>query len=194
MPKKTLLLLLISCLTHLAKAQTADAVYEQYLDFNLATLQGDLPKSLKLGENILPNAAKLPAKSQISFYNRIAKVYEDSNQPDKAIPYYEIVAAAEPDFYVVHRALGYLYLAPAKQLYEKLQAATNNKAELTDQYKKAVLKALPHLEKAQACDPSDETLALIKTLYTSIKDAPGLQSLNTRLAGLGKNCLTILSE
>ena len=197
MPKKTILILLILSLTHLAKAQTADAVYDQYMNFNLARLHGDLPKSLKLGEAILPNAAQLPAKSRISFYNGIAKVYEDSNQPDKAVPYYELVAAAEPNFYVAHRALGYLYLIPAKQLNEKLQAATPGTADwqqLFEQYKKAVLKALPHLEKAQACDPSDETLALIKFLYKNINDTAALQSLNGRLAALAKNCVDILRE
>jgi len=197
MPKKTFLLLFILCLTHLAKSQTADAVYDQYLNFNNARFYGDLPKSLKLGEAILPNAAKLPAKSRISFYNGIAKVYEDSHQPDKAIPYYELVAAAEPNFYVAHRALGYLYLIPAKQLNDKLQAATPGTADwqqLFEQYKKAVLKALPHLEKAQACDPSDETLALIKLLYRNIKDTTALQSLNARLAVLAKNCVDVLSE
>jgi tetratricopeptide (TPR) repeat protein len=197
MPKKTLLLLLVLCLTHFAKAQTADAVYNQYLDFNMARFHGDLPKSLKLGEGILPNADKLPAKSRIGFYNGIAKVYEDSNQPDKAVPYYELVAAAEPDFYVAHRALGYLYLIPAKQLNDKLQSATPGTADwkqLFEQYKMAVLKALPHLEKAQACDPSDETLALIKLSYRNINDTAALQSLNARLAELGKNCVDVLSE
>ncbi|MDB4926931.1 hypothetical protein [Mucilaginibacter sp.] len=180
MPKKILLILFIICFCSLAKAQTADAVYDQYLDYNLDRLHGDMAIALKLGESILPNAGKLPAKARISFYNSMAKLYED-NQPDKAIIYYEMVTAAEPNYYVAHRALGYLYAAKADKA-------------IGDLYKAAALKALPNLEKAQACDPSAETLALIKLMYTNIHDEQGLKALNTRLAALSKNCLDILSE
>jgi tetratricopeptide (TPR) repeat protein len=193
MPKKTLVLFFILCFSALAKAQTADEVYAQYLYFNLDRLQGGLDDALKLGEKILPNADKLPDKSRVAFYNGIGKLYEDDKQTGKAIKYYELVAAAEPDFYVVNRALGYLYLTPANELYSKLQANKNDK-QLVDLYKTAVLKALPHLEKAQTCDPSDETLALIKTLYANIHDDAGLKSLNDRLKELGKNCVSILVE
>lgn len=197
MLKKTLILLFVLCFSILAKAQTADQIYDQYLDFNLDRLHGDVAVALKLGETILPNTDKLPAKSRISFYNGLAKLYEDNKQADKAIKYYEIVAAAEPDFYVVNRALGYLYLLPTDELYKKSQAAKGDAAaanQLAAMYKAAILKALPHLEKAQACDPSDETLALIKTLYTNIHDDAGLQQLNTRLTALSKHCIDVLSE
>ncbi|WP_299497517.1 hypothetical protein [Mucilaginibacter sp.] len=180
MPKKILLIIFLTCFCALAKAQTADAVYDQYLDYNLDRLHGDMAVALKLGESILPNAGKLPAKAQISFYNSMAKLYEDS-QPDRAIIYYEMVTAAEPNYYVAHRALGYLYVAKADK-------ATG------DLYKAVVLKALPNLEKAQACDPSAETLALIKSMYTNLHDDAGLKSLTSRLAALSKNCLDILSE
>jgi len=193
MPKKIFLILIILCISSLAKAQTADDVYNLYLDFNLKRFEGDAEKALQIGENILPNADKLPAKSQVMFYNGIAKLYEDDEQSVEAIPLYEKVAAAQPDYYVAHRALGYLYLKHADELYTKLQAAPGDK-EIAAAYKATVLKALPHLEKAQACDPSDETLALIKTLYTNIHDDADLQSLNARLKALSKSCLDILSE
>ncbi len=197
MPKKTITLLFILCLAHFAKAQSADAVYNQYLDFNLLRLQADFPAALSKGEKILPNAALLPAKSRIGFYNGLAKAYEETNHPDKAVVYYEMVSTAEPDFYVAHRALGYLYLIPAKALNEKLLATTPDKpgyAQLFEQYKKAVLKAMPHLEKAQACDPSVETLTLIKFLYKNINEAAEINSLDTKLAALRKKCVEVLSE
>ncbi|MEO8885253.1 MAG: hypothetical protein ABI367_04260 [Mucilaginibacter sp.] len=171
-------------------AQTPDAVYDQYLDFNLARFQNESSKALLIGESLLPNVAKLPAKSQVLYYNGLAKLYEDSSQPDKAITYYELVVAAQPDYYVPHRALGYLYNEKAKEIYKQIQAGKGDAVA----YKAAVMKALPHLEKAQACDPSDETLTLIKFLYNSIKDTAGLTSLPARLAVLGKNCVTVLSE
>ena len=180
-----------------AQSQTADSVYNRYLDFNLARFQGEEGKALELGENLLPNADKLPEKARISFYFSVGKMYEDNNQHSKALPYYQKVAAAVPDYYVAHRALGYLYLEKVKEIEGKLNASSNNKAlneQLTVAYTDAARQALPHLEKAQACDPSDETLAIIKTLYKNIKDPQGLNSLDVRLKVLGKNCIDILTD
>src|SRR5665213_3493198 len=92
-----------------AQAPSADDIYNQYLDFNLARFQGEQDKILDLGEKIIPYAGKLPEKARISFYAAVGKMYEDNDQPDKAVPYYDKVAAAVPDYYVVHRALGYIY-------------------------------------------------------------------------------------
>jgi tetratricopeptide (TPR) repeat protein len=192
-----LLFLILSGLTSRAQAPSADSVYNQYLDFNLAKLQGEQDKILELGENILPYADKLPEKARISFYFSVGKMYEDNDQPDKALPYYEKVAVAVPDYYVVHRALGYLYFEKAKAIESKLNASSNDTTlnrQLTTDYNAAVRKALPHLEKAQACDPSDDTLDIIKTLYKNIKDDEGLNSLDARLKELARNCIDILND
>jgi hypothetical protein len=200
MSKKILLLLLpflINLVAH-AQSSTADSVYNKYLDFNLARFQGeDKEKIIALGESLLPYADKLPEKTRINFYFAVGKMYEDNDEDNKALPYYEKVAAAVPDYYVVHRALGYLYLAKVKDIGEKLNASSNNQAlnqQLTAAYSAAVAKALPHLEKAQACDPSDETLSIIKMLYKNIKDVNGLNSLDNRLKDLSKNCIDILTD
>lgn len=193
MLKRIALFLLLCGVCNIVNAQTADAIYDQYLDFNIARYDNELPKALIIGESILPNVAKLPAKSQILYYNSLGKLYEDSFQADKAITYYEKVLAAQPDYYVPHRALGYIYVSMADDIYKKLQAAKGD-GQLTADYKTAVLKALPHLEKAQACDPSDETLVLIKKLYTGINDTQELATLNSRISALSKNCITVLTE
>lgn len=122
MLKKGILLLLFISVCCAVNAQSADTVYSQYLDFNLARFQGEQEKTLELGESILPNADKLPEKARANFYFGVGKMYEDNEQPDKAITYYEMVAKAVPDYYVVHRALGYLYLDKAKQLEKQLNA------------------------------------------------------------------------
>jgi len=193
-----LLLFLISTgLSSRAQAPSADSVYNQYLDFNLARLQGEQDKILELGENILPYADKLPEKARINFYFSVGKMYEDDDQHNKALPYYEKVAAAVPDYYVVHRALGYLYLEKAEAIENKLKTPSSDSTltrQLTADYTATVRKALPHLEKAQACDPSDETLAIIKTLYKNIRDDAGLNSLDTGLKELSKNCIDILTD
>lgn len=198
MTKKIFFFLSALLLSFTAVAQSAaDSVYNKYLDFNLARLQGEQDKILELGKEIIPDAGRLPEKARINFYFSIGKVYEDSDQPGKALSYYEKVAAAVPNYYVVHRALGYLYLDDVKSIEKKLNAAQTDKAlndKLAASYEKAVRKTLPHLEKAQACDPSDETLVIIKLLYKNIKDTNGLNSLDTRLKTLSQNCIDILDD
>ncbi|RZA04119.1 MAG: hypothetical protein EOP47_00145 [Sphingobacteriaceae bacterium] len=194
--KKAALFLPLLFIGTLAHAQTADQVYDQYLDFNMARLKSESGKAMLIGESLLPNVAKLPAKSQITYYAGLAKVYEDSSQPEKALTYYEMVTKAEPDYYVAHRALGYLYYEQASAVYDKMKVTNDAAAlaSLTAVYKPKVLKALPHLEKAQACDPTAETLTLINFLYNSIKDKKGLDALDGKLKTLSTNCMSVLSE
>ncbi|WP_345213249.1 hypothetical protein [Mucilaginibacter gynuensis] len=190
------LIILFIAFAFKASAQQADTtVYDRYLDFNLARLDGDLPKAFEIGKKILPNVDKLAPKEQISFYNSIGKVYEDSDQPDAAELYYKKVAEAMPDYYVVHRALGYIYADRAKRLFDELNTAVaDKKNEAFTKYKAEAELAAIHLEKAQACDPSDETLELIKSLYTNMKDEKGLKSLNKRIKEKSKTCIDILSD
>jgi tetratricopeptide (TPR) repeat protein len=167
------------------------------LNFNLARFSGEQDQILDLGEKLLPNADKLPEKARINFYFSAGKMYEDNDQHKKAIPYYEMVAAAVPDYYVVHRALGYLYLEKVKEIEKQLNASASNitlNKQLTIAYYDAVKKSLPHLEKAQACDPSDDTLAIIKILYKNMNDLKGLGSLDSRLKELSKKCIDILMD
>lgn len=167
-----------------AYAQTADEVYNKYLDFNLARLQGETDKAIDLGEELLPNAGLLKVNTRNSFYYSIGNLYENNSQSLKAIEYYEKVVAAVPDYYVAQRGLGYLYAKQADAL--KATGGAN--------YITAVRKALPHLEKAQACDPDDDTLKLIKLFYSNINDKNGSSTLNDRLKSLKKNCIDLLDD
>lgn len=197
MLKKALLILFISFSAMAVYAQTADEVYNQYLDFNLARLQGETDKALTLGQDIIPNADKLKGNVRNNFYYSLGNLFENDGQSVKAIEYYEKVAAAVPNYYVVQRALGYQYLKQVDDLSTKINAAKsdiNENKRLTTLYIAAVKKTLPYLEKAQACDPNDDTLALIKTLYKNIKDTQGLATLNTRLSTLSKNCIDLLDD
>ncbi|TSD65949.1 hypothetical protein FFF34_000695 [Inquilinus sp. KBS0705] len=197
MLKRTLLIFFALFTVALAKAQTDDVVYNQYLDFNLAHLQGETERAMGLGQDILPNVAKLSAKQQIHFFYTIGNLFENDNQSVKAIEYYEKVAAAVPDFYVVQRGLGYLYAKQADDIAAQLNAAQsdiNENKRLTLKYAAAVKKALPHLEKAQACDPDDDTLKLIKSMYKNIKDTQSAATLNARLATMSKSCIDLLDD
>ena len=190
-----LLILILFSIVFASKAQTAGEVYDDYLDFNLARFQGEKDKISDLGEKIIPNAAKLPDKARVNFYCSIAKVYEDENQAIKAIFYYEKVVEAEPKYYVAHRALGYLYLAKAKEIEASLNnSATNKDVKLNEDYLLTVNKALPHLEKAQACEPDENTLKEIKLLYKNIDDTERLKNLPDKLLFLSKDCIDILTD
>ncbi len=198
MLKRILLSVLLGLVTISCSAQSTDSLlFNKLGDFDLARFNNDNGEALRIGEQILPDTAKLTAKTRISFFGRLAKVYEDDQQDAKAIIYYQKVVAAVPDYYVAQRALGYLYDKNAQEIHLKLyQTKTNDPVYKTlfDSYKAEVLKALPHLEKAQSCDPDEDTLDLVKTLYRNIHDEQGLNSLGSRLSALGKNCLDILND
>jgi tetratricopeptide (TPR) repeat protein len=189
MLRKLLVAVILLIFVTTVHAQTAEDTYNKYLDFNLARLQGEQDKAMDLSRQIMPDTAKLSAKVKINFFNSLAKLYEDDNQSVNAIPLYERVVEAEPDYYVAHRALGYLYL---KNIPDADKPLGNPSTDA--EYIKTVKKALTQLEKAQACDADDNTLALIKTLYKNIGDDTGLNGLDKRLKALKGNCEDILSD
>ncbi len=194
---KTVFVLLFTLFVASANAQFNTKVYNQYFDFNEAQSKNENAKALLKADSILQSPEKLPAKAQVSFFRRLAKLYEDQHQPEKAIIYYEKVVLAVPDYYVAHRALGYLYLLPTDGLTEKINQSKNNLTErekYKSQYFMLIKKALPHLEKAEACDHDDQTLNLIKTLYQKLNDKPGLTGLDNRLKLLKSNCIDLLME
>lgn len=194
---KTVLIPLFVLITIHAKGQYNTKVYNQYVDFNEAQYKNQPNIALQKADSILASPEKLPTKTQTNFYRSLAKLYEDQNQPQKAIIYNEKVVAAVPDYYVSHRALGYLYLLPGNSLVEKINQSKTNPADqqkYKTQYFSLIKKALLHLEKAEACDHDQETLNLIKTLYQRMNDQTGLASLDKRLKQLRLKCIDLLTE
>lgn len=178
-------------------AQYNTKVYNQYLDFNEAQSKNEIVKALLKADSILHSTEKLPVKAQISFYRRLAKLYEDQHQPENSIIYNEKVVAAVPDYYISHRALGYLYLLPADNLVEKINQSKTNRADYEKykaRYFKVIKTALPHLEKAEACDHDEQTLNLIKSLYLKLNDKIRLGSLDERLKLLRVHCIDLLTD
>ncbi|MVN92892.1 tetratricopeptide repeat protein [Mucilaginibacter aquatilis] len=182
--KKLFLILAFCCPAHMLFAQTTEDAYNRYTEYNLAIFEGKSDKAFELGEKLLPEMDKLPAKTRTAFQYTLGKQYEDRKQFDKALPLYERVVAAEPDYYVVHLALGHIYLGKAKQLQ------LTNKAAFTA----LVNKIIPHLEKVQACDPYDENLALIKQLYRSVNKEAAISSINERLKPMRNKCIDLLQD
>ncbi|MFI5159656.1 MAG: tetratricopeptide repeat protein [Sphingobacteriales bacterium] len=198
MVKKILFISLFVLISALTKAQVADtALLNKLGDFDVAALNGDNDGAVAIGEQLLTDTPKMQPKARISFFAKLAKAYESTEQDAKATFYYEKVAAVEPNYYVAQRALGYLYNDQSEEIQIKLYLAPKDSPDykaLFDNYNKAVRKSLPYLEKALACDPDDDTLDLVKTLYMNIHDDAGLNSLVTRLPDLKKNCVDLLSD
>ncbi len=194
---KTVFVFLLIVTSASVKAQYNSKVYNLYLDFNKAQSENDNAKAMLKADSILNSFEKLPAKAEISFYGRLAKLYEDQHQPEKSIIYNEKVVAAVPDYYVSHRALGYLYLLPMNALVEKINQFKGNRTnheKYKAQYFKLIKTALPHLEKAEACDHDEQTLNLIKSLYQKLNDSAGLASLDKRLKVLKVHCIDLLTD
>ena len=196
--KKIIFLLLFGLIALSSRAQTTDSLlFNKLGDFDLARFNNDQGEAIRIAENILPDTAKLAPKTRTSFFARLAKLYDDDDQDAKAIIYYQKVIATTPDYYVAQRALGYLYDEVAEEIHLKLYLIKSDDPQyqsLFNSYKIGVLKALPHLEKAQACDPNDDSLDLIRILYQNIHDEQGLNSLSSRLKNSAKNCIDVLSD
>jgi hypothetical protein len=196
--KKIIFLLLFGLIALSSRAQTTDSLlFNKLGDFDLARFNNDQGEAIRIAENILPDTAKLAPKTRTSFFARLAKLYDDDDQDAKAIIYYQKVIATTPDYYVAQRALGYLYDEVAEEIHLKLYLIKSDDPQyqsLFNSYKTGVLKALPHLEKAQACDPNDDSLDLIRILYQNIHDEQGLNSLSSRLKNSAKNCIDVLSD
>jgi tetratricopeptide (TPR) repeat protein len=186
------LLLIFICRTALCQDIT-----NQYDDFGGAVTTGNEEKALFLAQQILPEVESLNARQQAIFYYKLAGLYEGLKKNEQAIEFYERSLKLEPDYYVPHLALGYLYLGQANPLARQLNAEKNN-PQLRDKYLKeyqaTLRKALPFLEKAMACDPNDQVLQSITVAYRALKDETSLTSLETRLQSLRKNCVTVLKE
>jgi tetratricopeptide (TPR) repeat protein len=173
------------------------SVKDLYLDFSLARIGSTSPKAMEIGEQILNHPEKLSPKTQVNFYYHLAKQYEVNHQDDKAVEFYQKVLAAEPDYYVPHMALGYLYLKPANQLVGKINASKNNKTlyqKYVGHYQELLVKSIRHLERAQACDPDEQLLAHIKDLYSRLQNKSGLATLDSRLQLHSRSCITVLTD
>ena len=188
------LVLIFSCAFTFAQTKS---VNELYLDFSFHRAGSSATKAIEIGEQILNHPEKLSPKNQTNFHYYLAKQYEVSHQDEKAIAFYEKVVAAEPDYYVPHLALGYLYLKPANQLVNKINASKSNKTlyqKYVSEYQQLLQKSIRHLEKAQACDPDEQLLADIKDLYSRVQDKSGLATLENRLKSYSNHCITLLTD
>ncbi|WP_407428921.1 tetratricopeptide repeat protein [Arcticibacter sp.] len=187
----------IILLIFLSKTAISQTPVDQYYDFSLHLSEGNAEKAMEIAEKLIPSATVLSKKQQAIFYFKLGRLYEDSKNKQKAIVFYEKSLTLEPNYYVPHLALGYLYLDHANALSTKMKAEKTNASvnqRYMAEYKGILKKAVPHLEKAVACDPNDQVLTSIKNIYLALDDAATYKSLDSRIDELNKNCVTVLTE
>ena len=189
----------LSFISFCAFSQQKD-IKERYSEIRyFGSKEGSIEKRVTLMVKILNDSSQLTLKqiTWMQFY--IGKYYEGINKPDSAIFFFEKSLKGEPDYEVAHRALGFIYMDKTKPYVDQINLANKNKdavanAKAYAEYKKLILKALPHLEKYQACSPDDETLMIISNLYKSLKDTQSMLTIDARLKVLGKRCITLLED
>lgn len=187
--------LLGSCL--IVNAQKS--VKDSYHDFTVyRTTRGDADVIAKT-KTLLEQQADLTPKQVTNVHYHLGRMYEETGDIENALVHYKISLKGEPNYAVIHRALGFIYLGKTKPFVKQMNEATASKnavanAKAFAQYKAMVQKALPHLEKYQACEPDDETLTIITNLYKSIKDQQSITTLHNRLKPLAENCVSLLED
>ena len=172
---------------------------EAYFDFKVSRNVKGSDQSISKTSMLLKMEKELTLKQVTNISYHLGRMYEEFGLPDSAIVYYEKSLKGEPNYSVIHRALGFIYLTKTKPIIAAMNEANKTKdvagnAKAFAQYKALVQKALPYLEKYQACEPDDETLNTISNLYKSIKDTQSLASLEGRLKTLAGNCVSLLED
>lgn len=190
------LFLFFSFVSAIAQPNAKDA-YEKFTLYR--TSNDDKLKQIEETLNLLKLADQLSPKQITNINYHLGRLYEEVKSPDSAIQYYEKSLVGEPNYFVIHRALGFIYLAKSTEAVEKINLTKKeadvegNKKAIAD-YKTVILKAIPYLEKYQACDPDDETLTIITNLYKTLKDTTAIETLDSRLKELAKTCVSLLED
>ncbi|WP_316768519.1 hypothetical protein [Pedobacter frigiditerrae] len=185
------------CFNSYAQQNIEHKGYEEFKEYRNSN--ENKPKYLAKMLTILADSSKLTNKQIVNVQYHIGRLFEETGKPDSAIVYYDEMLKREPNYEVVHRALGFVYLAKTKNFVHEMNMATKEKnvdanAKAYANYKKLVLKAIPHLEKYQACSPDEETLLIIGNLYKSIRDTQSITTIEARLKALSLNCVSLLED
>jgi tetratricopeptide (TPR) repeat protein len=192
----TLSLLFISYFSSLAQNKS---IADAYFDFTVIRSAKGNAESVETSLALLKRSSELTPKQITNIEYHIGRMYEEMGNVDSAIPHYENSLKGEPDYFVIHRALGFIYLSKTKPFVAQMNEANKSKDAIANAkafvlYKEMVQKAIPYLEKYQACEPDDETLTIITNLYKSIKDTQSVTTLETRLKPLAAKCVSLLDD
>ncbi|MGN7988130.1 tetratricopeptide repeat protein [Pedobacter sp. 22226] len=183
--------------TCFAQSKSIKDLYWDYSQIRMTDTEK--PKVIQLAEELIKRSPELTKTQLGNVSYHLGRLYEETEQTEKAIPQYEEAIKITPAYYVPYRALGFIFVKKCNALSAKINEAGKAKdsklqGELYAQYKVVALKALPYLEKSQACDPDDETKTIITNLYRSLKDNAAIASLDDRLKKNAANCVSLLED
>lgn len=172
---------------------------EGYQNFTMYRTTKGSAESIARMKALLQQQEQLSPKQVTNLQYHLGRMHEEIGDAENALVYYEQSLKGEANYTVLRRALGFIYLSKTKTFVKQMNEASAAKnatanANAFSKYKEMVLKALPHLEKYQACEPDEETLNIITNLYKSIKDQQSIASLPNRLKTMEGNCVTLLDD
>lgn len=191
------LLLFISFTAVFAQNQSIKDLYWDYTTIRMT--QTEKPKAIAVTLELLKHSSELNAKQIANATYHLGKLYEETNQMNLAIPYYEKSIQLTPGYYVPYLALGNEYFKTCKELVAKMNRAAEAKdtalhGKLSAEYKIIANKTVTYLEKSYACDPDDITKGMITYLYQTLKNAEAVKTLDSRIKKLAEGCITLLDD
>ena len=174
MRKVIIFFILLASFSNVYSQKSIAELYTAYTV--IRTTNNNKLAAIDLAINILKRSSEL-TNSQIANLNfNLGRLYEETMEEEKAVPYYESSLILALNYYVTHRALGSVYV------------------KRSDPIVKINSKALPHLEKAQACEPDGQSLKQIINLYKNIKNLAAFGTLYARLKKHAVSCVDLLDD
>ncbi len=156
-------------------------------------------KAITVASDLLKRASELKEKQIANATYHLGRLYEETNQMNLAIPYYEKSILLTPGYYVPYLALGSYYFKDCQEMAKKINEAALAKdmathKKLTENYLKLSNKTAAYLEKSYACDPDETTKSKINFLYQSTKNTEALKTFDSRIKQLEEGCITLLDD
>jgi tetratricopeptide (TPR) repeat protein len=199
--KKIYLLLSISLLIGINSAfAQSKSIKDLYWDYSMVRMEPfQNIQATNLALALLTRKAELNSKQIANVNYHLGRLYEESNQMEKAIPYYENSIKLTPGYYVPYLALGNYYFKDCKEMILKMnEAAKANDVALhekiTEDYKKIATKTAEYLEHSYACDPDEITQGMITYLYQTSKNTTATKTFDARIKKLAESCVTLLDD
>ncbi|WP_316831369.1 tetratricopeptide repeat protein [Pedobacter aquatilis] len=192
-------LVLFVCFTTSLLAQSQQ-IKDLYWDYTvIRTTQTERPKAITTTLDVLKRSSELSAKQIANATYHLGRLYEETNQMNLAIPYYEKSIKLTPGYYVPYLALGNHYFKDCQEMVQKMNAAVDGKNlviynKLVEDYKKLSTKTAFYLEKSYACDPDESTKSTIIYLYQSSKNNEAFKTFDARIKKLTEDCVTLLDD
>lgn len=198
--KKILFIALLLFVSFTSAFSQKKSIEDLYLDYSMVRMeQPKRAEAIELGLALLNRKEELKPKQIANVTYHLGRLYEENNQRDKAMAYYESSIKLTPGYYVPYLAIGNFYFKDCKEMVAKLNSAAEAKnaplhQKILNEYKLLALKTASYLEKSYACDPDDTTKGFITYLYQTSKNADALKTFDLRIKKLEEGCITLLDD